>query len=340
MKRLILSGEDVRSIKGLLSGLQQQYRSVADAGFLKASAAIACELPRSVRQFLNDFRFADPTMGAVFICGYPVEDGRIGRTPEHWMRNGEVSPTLAEDMLLILYGSLLGDVFSWGTEQGGHIIQDVMPIKSHQHSQMSTGSEQTIWWHTEDAFHPYTSDYVGLVCLRNHDRVATTFACIDAVRLDPQVVKILFQNRFIIRPVESHQEYVNREALEEKATRDERFQRINELNEHPERISILHGDPEYPYLRIDPFYMDIPEEDTEARQALEVFTKTIEGSLQEVVLEPGDCCLIDNYKAVHGRKPFTARYDGTDRWLKRVNITRDLRKSRTSRASVASRIIV
>jgi Fe(II)/alpha-ketoglutarate-dependent arginine beta-hydroxylase len=205
---------------------------------------------------------------------------------------------------------------------------------------MSTGSEQTICWHTEDAFHPYTSDYIGLMCLRNHERIATTFACIDTIRLDPKVVKTLFENRFIIRPVESHQERVNLETAADKAAEHDRFQRINQMNERPELISILYGDPEFPYLRIDPYFMEIPKDDTEGRRAFDAFINAVEGGLQEFVLEPGDCCLIDNYKAVHGRKPFKAKYDGTDRWLKRVNITRDIRKSRASRANDASRIIV
>jgi len=34
-----------------------------------------------------------------------------------------------------------------------------------------------------------------------------------------------------------------------------------------------------------------------------------------------------------------ANYDGTDRWLKRINLTRDLRKSRASRLTADSRII-
>jgi alpha-ketoglutarate-dependent taurine dioxygenase len=57
------------------------------------------------------------------------------------------------------------------------------------------------------------------------------------------------------------------------------------------------------------------------------------------VLEPGDFVFIDNYRAVHGRKPFKARYDGNDRWLKRINITRDLRKSRDARLSSTERLI-
>jgi alpha-ketoglutarate-dependent taurine dioxygenase len=67
--------------------------------------------------------------------------------------------------------------------------------------------------------------------------------------------------------------------------------------------------------------------------------KLIDESLTDLVLQAGDICFIDNYRAVHGRRPFKARYDGTDRWLKRVNIARDLRKSRGLRVSNLSRVI-
>lgn len=40
---------------------------------------------------------------------------------------------------------------------------------------------------------------------------------------------------------------------------------------------------------------------------------------------------LDNCRIVHERKPFKARHDGTDRWLKRLNVACDLRKSRSSR---------
>jgi alpha-ketoglutarate-dependent taurine dioxygenase len=84
--------------------------------------------------------------------------------------------------------------------------------------------------------------------------------------------------------------------------------------------------------------MDVPEDD-EAQAALNALVRAVDNCLMEVVLKPGDCLFVDNYKAVHGRKSFKAKYDGTDRWLKRVNITRDLRKSRNARAHSASRII-
>jgi hypothetical protein len=43
---------------------------------------------------------------------------------------------------------------------------------------------------------------------------------------------------------------------------------------------------------------------------------------------------------VHGRKPFRARFDGADRWLKRLNVARDLRKSRAVRQHADARTIV
>jgi hypothetical protein len=52
-----------------------------------------------------------------------------------------------------------------------------------------------------------------------------------------------------------------------------------------------------------------------------------------------DLCFLDNRNVVHGREPFTPRYDGRDRWLKRVNVVSDLRRTRTDRRITATRII-
>ncbi|MFF6993189.1 TauD/TfdA family dioxygenase [Streptomyces sp. NPDC010273] len=82
-----------------------------------------------------------------------------------------------------------------------------------------------------------------------------------------------------------------------------------------------------------------PEDDPEARPAPERRIAVIDGGLREVALEQGDCLVINNRRVVHGRVPFTARFDGTDRGLKRINVTHDLRKSRTMRASSSTRLI-
>jgi alpha-ketoglutarate-dependent taurine dioxygenase len=101
---------------------------------------------------------------------------------------------------------------------------------------------------------------------------------------------------------------------------------------------MLFGDRESPYIRLDP-YFTTPLDD-EAGAALNALAKIVDDNLQEVALQPGDCIFIDNYRVVHGRKSFKARYDGTDRWLKRINLTRDLRKSHGSRSGCEMRVMV
>ena len=50
---------------------------------------------------------------------------------------------------------------------------------------------------------------------------------------------------------------------------------------------------------------------------------------QEVVVGPGTLLVVDNYLAVHGRRAFEVRYDGTDRWLKKLTVSRNLRRGLT-----------
>jgi len=342
MNRISLSAEEVSAVKGLLSEVRSQYASVEDGEFLRHSHLIAHELPRRLRAFLCDFKSSESS-GACLVSGYPVDDRSLGRTPPHWKDRNGVSPALEAELLLVLYSSLLGDVIGWATQQNGHIVHDVLPIREDENSQISSGSLQTIWWHNEDAFHPYRGDYVGLMCLRNPDRVPTTFASVEMLRLDERVVKTLFEPHFRIHPDDSHAQRSKDDwpapaAATQEGPRVEACEHIRQLDERPPKVPVMFGHPQSPYLRLDPYYMTPPDEE-HARLALDSLIRAVDECLSEVVLQPGDVLFVDNYRAVHGRKPFRARYDGTDRWLKRVNVTRDLRKSRDARESSSARVI-
>ncbi|HEX7333135.1 MAG TPA: guanitoxin biosynthesis L-enduracididine beta-hydroxylase GntD [Pyrinomonadaceae bacterium] len=340
MNKLSLSHYEIQSIESLLHDISSRYHSVDDLDFLLEVSFFAHELPRRLRRFLTEFKLLEPPAGVCLISGYPINQNKIGSTPSHWNDKAAVSRTLEEEMLFILCASLLGEPFGWVTQQDGHIIHEVLPIKEYAQEQISVGSEQTIWWHNEDAFHPYRGDYVGLMCLRNPDNVATTVAPVDAMDLEHSQFKVLFEPRFTILPDKSHQKEANTEAPEHDGESLElAFQKIAEMGIGREKVPILIGTPDSYYIRIDPYFMDSLDHDEEARAALDKLVNTIDERLNQVVLQPGDICFIDNYKAVHGRESFRAKYDGTDRWLKRINITRDLRKSRGSRSHTASRLI-
>jgi alpha-ketoglutarate-dependent taurine dioxygenase len=107
----------------------------------------------------------------------------------------------------------------------------------------------------------------------------------------------------------------------------------------PPKVGLLFGDPRHPYVRLDSDAVDRTLDDAEAMAALDRFMAAVDHQLRGIVLEPGDLLFVDNYRAVHGRRPFSASYDGADRWLKRVNITRDLRRSRDARISASDRVV-
>jgi Fe(II)/alpha-ketoglutarate-dependent arginine beta-hydroxylase len=342
MNQMSLSDIEVHDMCALSHQLASRYRSVEDTCFLNEAVVHAHELPVRVRRFLNDFKQLELPSGVCVISGYPVDNRKIGPTPAHWKSRSNTSPTLEEEILLMLFGSLLGDALAWATQQNGYIVHDVMPIRENEDSQLGTGSQQTLWWHNEDAFHPLRGDYLSLMCLRNPDKVPTTYGCIDMVELDEKSIEILFQPRFIIRPDESHSED-NRASLElagvPRETLEYAYRHISKMNDNPEQLAVLFGDPRAPYVRIDPYFMSAAKDDTEAQAALDKLTTQLDEKLCEVVLRPGDYLFIDNYRTVHGRKPFRAKYDGNDRWLKRINISRDLRKSRNARMNCSSRLI-
>ena len=342
MPRITMTDDEVARTRALLGELADRYASAEAEEFLNEADVIAHELPRRIRKELRSFRLFEPESALLIVSGWPVDEARIGPTPAHWKEHAPENDTRREEMLLVLFSALLGDPIGWSTQQDGRVVHDLLPIRGHEHEQVGTGSEELITWHVEDAFHPYRGDYLGMLCLRNPDRVPTTFAPISKVPLTPDQRAVLSSPHFVIRPDNSHlpknRGNVNGRTPAEQMLVEKAYRKIEQLCASPERIPVFFGDPAAPYVRMDPYFMD-PPEDPVARATFDELTRKVDAVLEDCVLEPGDVVFIDNYQAVHGRKPFKARYDGRDRWLKRINVVRDLRKSREARVSATSRVL-
>jgi Fe(II)/alpha-ketoglutarate-dependent arginine beta-hydroxylase len=342
MSRIVMTADEVAETRALLAGLVQRYSSAEDQEFLDEADVIAHELPRRIRKALREFRLFEPAGALLMVSGWRVDEEKIGPTPAHWKQHAPENDTRHEDLLLVLLASLLGEPIAWSTQQDGRVVHDLLPIKGHEHEQVGTGSEELITWHVEDAFHPYRGDYLGMMCLRNPDRVPTTFAPISKIKLTPDQLAVLSSPHFTIRPDNSHLSRNrgdgNGRTPEEEALVERAYRKIEQMAASPERVPVLFGDPSAPYVRMDPYFMD-PPEDPVARSTFEELQRLVDEALEDRALEPGDIVFIDNFQAVHGRKPFKARYDGRDRWLKRINVVRDLRKSREARVSATSRVL-
>ena len=344
MWALSLSAHEIEAVQALTYEIALEHKSVEEAEFIRRAAVYAHELPRRIREFLSDFKLLEPACGVCLISGYPIDNARIGKTPAHWKWKLDAASSLKEQIMFVLYGCLLGDPFAWATQQDGYLMHDVFPIEDNKYDQLGSGSEQPLWWHSEDAFHPYRADYLGLMCLRNPDRVGTLVGAPDLSRLSQEQLDVLFEPRYLIKPDESHLEK-NESDLRKQSREDggdgvldSAYEKIKELNNAPSKVPMLCGARQAPFVRLDP-YFTTPLDD-EAGAALNALAQSIDDTIQEVVLQPGDCFFIDNFRIVHGRKAFKARYDGTDRWLKRLNLTRDLRKSHGARGGCEMRVIV
>jgi L-asparagine oxygenase len=328
---LDLEPADVAAIEDLLASLTSRGSTIRSPDLLsRVSLTALRQLPPAAAEALWCFR-SEMSGSGLLIRGLPIDDGILGPTPGHWRRRSAPDSTLREELYLLLVASALGDVFAWSTLQQGRLVQDVLPIQGEEDQQSGHGSV-SLEWHTEDAFHPLRCDYLALLCLRNRDGVPTTFSSIDSIQVDDHWTSILRQPRFLIRPDNEHLRQAGEMEMAGRKV-------MQEMCRDPEPSPVLFGEPGRPYLRIDPFFMAALPGDQAAAAALSHVVRAIDTAISDIALAPGELLIIDNYRAVHGRRPYRPSFDGGDRWLKKALVTRDLRKSRDARGCADDRVV-
>jgi L-asparagine oxygenase len=332
---LRLTAEEARQVAELTRRLSERFPAAEDERLLQELPLLTDELPGRVRRYLRAFAL-DQGGGFCVVSGHLMDDDRIGPTPGHWNDAQRVHTELPEEILVLLYGALLGEPFGWATQQDGHLVNDVFPIRAYERELLGTGSRTPLTLHTEDAFHPYRADYIMLLSLRNPDRVPVTVAEADFTVLPDELLDVLFQPRFRVVPDKSHRPENNSVRTEEDRLV---FENIARLIDGLRPMSVLTGSRSHPLLRFDATHLSAPPEDEEAVRALAAADRLLKENQTDCPLEPGMVAFLNNHRVVHSRTAFQARYDGSDRWLKRLNITQDLRKSRDMRRSVGSRLI-
>jgi Fe(II)/alpha-ketoglutarate-dependent arginine beta-hydroxylase len=316
-----LSDSETEQISALTHSLSELAGGIDDGNFLARMAVFANELPRGLRLFMEGFRTADRSP-ACLVHGYPVDETRIGPSPIVYnCQRDKSGDEIRLELAATLLSSCIGDVFGWRLQHDGSIIHDLAPRPEHEDLGFGTGSLQHINWHTEDAFHPCRADYIALFCMRNSREIPTTIGFLDHSLLSERHRQLLFAMLFTFRPDPSYL--------------------IAETGPVPgaDRGSVLFGDPADPYLRFDQDYVDWPSDLEGVSEAVSALREAIDENLIDLPLRSGDFLVLDNQRAVHGRPAFTPVYQGADRWLKRLNITRDLRRSRHLRRSALDRLI-
>ncbi|MDT0268968.1 TauD/TfdA family dioxygenase [Streptomyces sp. DSM 44915] len=306
-------------LAGELDAQAARFPELTDPELLAEAAGLGQCLPVEARRALTELRYGESCAGVVVRHG-PVADDP-GPTPRHW-RESAGRPTDRFDRWLLWLAAQLGDPLCWASIQDGRLVADVLPVAGQEEAQTGHGSAAELAFHVEDAFHEARCDALALACLRNPDAVPTTVASVTALDLAALDVETLLEPRFRIAPDPEHLRDLPAGAAPD-----------------PLLGAVLSGPPAAPCLRVDPAFTTVPAGDRRAAAAFDALCAQLAAGLVDVALHAGDVLLLDNHRAVHGRRPFRARYDGTDRWLRKITVNRDLRRTRALRRSATSRVL-
>ncbi|RSO05592.1 oxygenase [Streptomyces sp. WAC 06783] len=281
-------------------------RDISAAPRLLARVAeSAAALPASVRRAL---RPADTDDGLFVLRGLDVDDAALGPTPAGWAAAGDSGAV--HDVVLLLLATAMGNPIAWEGQQDGRFVHNILPVAGHEGEQTGAGSAVLLSPHTEDAFHPGRAHLLLLSCMRNPDRIATTAAGVRRVRLDAADIALLDRPLLPILPDDAYAEA-------------QHF-----AGGPPPAVPTLFRAEDGLTLRFDPAYTPLADAAPDHRAAYRRLEAELARVSVAVRLVPGDVLVIDNDLVVHGRVPFQARYDGTDRWLKRASVRVPARRTR------------
>ena len=267
---------------------------------LKHARRMSRFVPESLFDSVTEFAEKPHRSGALLLRGCPVGD--VPATPlDTNTPNGKI-PT--SELTLLSVARMLGFAVGYAPEHGGDIIQNILPLPSGADRQVSTSSRTTLMFHTEASFHPLRPRWLLLLCLRGDASAKTTLVSVYDIlpRLSETARQVLSEARFETGIDESYA------GVRSAAT----------TSAH----SVLYGTPSDPHILFD---ADLTKgTDPDADRALVELNQVIADTQGGTVLESGDLLVIDNTVSVHGRSPFKARFDGTDRWLQRTFVVADL----------------
>lgn len=288
------SGDD--ALERLLQEIDGANCSERDAYELAASWSTM--LPKGLQAAILYFVRYQPA-DALIIKGLPL--GRVADT-ETPVTHGQVRAVGSFEALCLAIGMLAGNPIGYATQQEGKLINDIVPIAQRADiPNFSGGFTHQFDFHTEDAFMINPPSYIQLGCVRNPTATPLTLSGLRGGDIDKKVEDKLRGNSFHIgvNPGQTGwEEYTVGTS------------------------AILNGPRTRPYLRFNDTETSATSEDSS--DSLHAFRQVLQKNALQTNLEPGDVILVDNARLAHARQPYPAKCDGTDRWLLRLVIYRNL----------------
>jgi L-asparagine oxygenase len=239
----------------------------------------------------------------LLVHGLPTQSHEADHQARHEARH-ERSAEGADlaHAVLALITRRLGHEFGYRQDTGGAVVQDIRPTRADARSQSGGSAEVDFLLHTEISFHDFRPDFVVLFCVHAPPQPpATRLAMLDATisQMDRKQLACLCEPRFSIGVADR---FLAGGARNTRSV-------IAPLSGSSDRWSVR-------------WHHSLRGLDTEAERARVAFQDAAHRVVHEVRLQPGDMIAFANDRCLHGRERFSARFDGTDRWLLRCYIAR------------------
>ena len=257
-------------------------------------------LPSDVRRRILEFKRRAPEGDVLLLRGLIPSSVQIPEsvTSSSALPAGPVAQRAA--LLLVGVSTMFGEPFNYSSLWGGRLVQNMIPVKGKEYQQTSQSSSGTLDWHVEDGFREDRCDYAALLCLRGDPAASSMYAQAKDLQIPSELKETLRQKRFQLRPDTAHVM----------------------TGEVPLRqVAVLTGPEAEPEICYDTHHITpIDPSDIVAANALRELHLNLDKARVSHIMETGDLLIFDNRRVVHARGPFTARFDGTDRWLMRTMI--------------------
>ncbi|OZF42283.1 hypothetical protein CH293_26515 [Rhodococcus sp. 14-2470-1b] len=277
--------------------------------FVRETASVASTLPAAVIDAVTAFAAHGNSAGALLIRHTPPLT-ELPPTPTV-VRHRAVTTDRLSEIVMLAVGALVGHPLSYAQERNGAFLQDVHPIRSQERKVSSQSSAVDLGYHSEMMFHPTPPDVLMLYVVRHdHGRQARTQ--LSSARdflgdLTQATIDALHRPEFMIEVSRLHSPYLAA------------GQPVRAVTDGP-AFAVLTGTIQDPVLRFEPELTRALT--SNAERALVELENAVLRHQRGEALEQGSMLLIDNRRAVHARTRYEARYDGTDRWLRRMHLIR------------------
>jgi hypothetical protein len=231
--------------------------------------------------------------------------GHIAPTPSS--RDTMDIKDFTSETLISSIAALLGDPSAFAQESDGQVINNFFPHKDQAKSTTSDSYDTELELHTENAFHQFSPDYLILLCLRQDvfKEAITWISPISKImtHLTPKQIDYFHTTKFNFLSDYSHEG-------KNKRLRIGKWQ------------TIFYNSKENPHLVFDPYFMEADSK--RDLENLKLFSKIAWEVAHPIRLEAGDLLIIDNKHAAHARSKFRVINDGSDRWLQRIFVIKNL----------------